>query len=209
MRHFNNTNTRSLESVNLLAKAPSRGFVEQVFLRVYQQRFDGFNNEFIELVAEQLQANDQLIIIEELLNTILYIIQYCVYYNFHEANQILESELFKSSSNNDENFIKLKQLMASTVEKYIDLWREQGINTQISLPKLIDMKWRVDISTASHVITKMSAPSVVVQLNVQHPSGTKQLMGPTQQVNFEMNRETLSTMLKGFGKIRDQLASIK
>ncbi|EFC44468.1 hypothetical protein NAEGRDRAFT_5651, partial [Naegleria gruberi] len=77
------------------------------------------------------------------------------------------------------------------------------------LPKLVDMKWRVDLSTASNVIQKMSAPSVVIQLNVQNPSKVVGVMPKTEQVNFEMDKETLSTMLKGLSKIRDQLASIK
>ena len=83
------------------------------------------------------------------------------------------------------------------------------MNTQIGLPKLVDMKWRVDLSTASNVIQKMSAPGVVIQLNVQNPSRVVGVMPKTEQVNFEMDKETLSTMLKGLSKIRDQLASIK
>jgi hypothetical protein len=34
-------------------------------------------------------------------------------------------------------------------------------------------------------------------------------MGKTETVNFELNAETLETMLKGMTKIKDQLASIQ
>jgi hypothetical protein len=67
----------------------------------------------------------------------------------------------------------------------------------------------VDIKTASHVSTRMAAPTVNVQLLVQNQPKNKGVMGKTETVNFELNAETLETMLKGMTKIKDQLASIQ
>ena len=211
-QQFNNTRTINLAPLLLLLQAPSKVFVEQVFVRTYQTRFDGFNFDFVESIADQLQQSQQAnyhLIIEELLSSVLHVIQYCVYYQYNSIEQILASELF---TNNDSSFTshdQLKRLVAGTVVKFHDVWKEQALNTQISLPKLVDMKWRVDLSTASNLIQKMSAPSVVIQLNVQNPSTMKGTMSKTEQINFEMDRETLSTMLKGLTKIKDQLSSIK
>ena len=212
MRHFNNTRTIKLTPLLLLLQAPSKVFVEQVFVRVYQTRFDGFNSDFVESVAEQLQQNQQVNyhdVIEELLSTVLHVIQYCVYHQLNTPEAILTSELFTDNDTSFTSHDNLKKLVAGTILKFYDVWKEQAINTQIGLPKLVDMKWRVDLSTASNVIQKMSAPSVVIQLNVQNPSKVVGVMPKTEQVNFEMDKETLSTMLKGLSKIRDQLASIK
>jgi hypothetical protein len=54
----------------------------------------------------------------------------------------------------------------------------------------------------------MAAPTVNVQLLVQNPPQKKGTMGNTETVNFELNAETLETMLKGMIKIKDQLSSI-
>ena len=45
-------------------------------------------------------------------------------------------------------------------------------------------------------------------LQVQASPTLVDVMAPTRSITFEMNRETLETMLDGLGKIRDQLASI-
>lgn len=212
MKHFNNTRTFSLSPLLLLLQAPSKVFVEQVFVRVYQTRFDGFNRDFVESVAEQLQQNQQpnyQVAIEQLLSAVLFVIQYCVYHQLNTPEQILSSELFTDNDPAFTSHDKLKQLVAGTVLKFHSVWKEQALNTQIGLPKLVDMKWRVDLSTASNLIQKMAAPSVVIQLNVQNPAVSTGVMPKTEQINFEMDKETLSTMLKGLSKIRDQLASIK
>ena len=43
---------------------------------------------------------------------------------------------------------------------------------------------------------------------VQEAQTQAEVLAPTRSIAFEMNKETLETMLDGLGKIRDQLASI-
>jgi len=45
-------------------------------------------------------------------------------------------------------------------------------------------------------------------VQVQEPLAQVDVLAPTKSITFEMNKETLETMLDGLGKIRDQLASI-
>lgn len=83
------------------------------------------------------------------------------------------------------------------------LWRHQ-----ISLPRLVETDWRVDVKTSSDRVARMSAPAVLVELTVQQPPERADIMPPTRHVAFEMNKETLDTMLDGLRRIRDQLASV-
>jgi hypothetical protein len=51
--------------------------------------------------------------------------------------------------------------------------------------------------------------NLIVQMDVQKSSEKKGIMKPMETITFEMNKETLEIMLKGLGKIRDQLSSMK
>lgn len=83
-----------------------------------------------------------------------------------------------------------------------------------SLPRLQGFDWRIDVRSASESVSNMIVPSVIVQMEVE-----KQKMGVSagsnsddgnnnRVVTFELNRETLETMLDGLIFVRDQLASI-
>lgn len=83
-----------------------------------------------------------------------------------------------------------------------------------SLPRLQGFDWRIDVRSASESVSNMIVPSVIVQMEVE-----KQKMGVSagsnsddgnnnKVVTFELNRETLETMLDGLIFVRDQLASI-
>lgn len=42
----------------------------------------------------------------------------------------------------------------------------------VSLPKLIDFDWRVDVKTSSNAISRMSMPTCIMQLQVSHRNTT-------------------------------------
>lgn len=46
-------------------------------------------------------------------------------------------------------------------------WQEAAMSQQVSLPKLEDFDWRVDIKAASDVMSRMSTPTVFVQMRVR------------------------------------------
>lgn len=71
------------------------------------------------------------------------------------------------------------------------------------------MKWRIDIKTSSNVVSRLGTSNVILQIKSQQTSEKKGEMGKIENIDFELNKETLETMLKGLSKIRDQLASIK
>jgi hypothetical protein len=77
-------------------------------------------------------------------------------------------------------------------------WKGEAARTQLSLPRLRALDWRVDVKTASGGAAGVGVPSVIVQLSVE----------PDQVVTFEMDKETLQALLSGLGKIRSQLAGL-
>lgn len=80
---------------------------------------------------------------------------------------------------------------------------------KVSLPKLVEAKWRIDIKTSSNVVSRLGSSNVILQIKSQQTPQKKGEMGKIENIDFELNKETLETMLKGLSKIRDQLASIK
>jgi len=87
-------------------------------------------------------------------------------------------------------------------------WRRETIQSHtISLPKLVDVDWRIDVKTASER-ARMSAPTVLVQLHVDQPPARVEEETQATRVTFELDRATLETMLEGLGRIRDQLNTV-
>eukprot|EP01080_Neovahlkampfia_damariscottae_P006314 gene6314-10321_t len=188
------------EVLSLLNSSPPQ-FLEQVFLRVYQTRLDGVNSSLIDSVSTQLDVDEKKGTV--LLETILEISKQAVYYNFSEKETILK--LFKNSQMSEE----LKENICQILLKHIPSWRDQTIQTQVSPPKLVDMKWRIDLQTSSDSISNLVNSNLIVQMDIQKCSEKQGVMKPMETISFEMNKETLEIMLKGLGKIRDQLSSMK
>ncbi len=55
---------------------------------------------------------------------------------------------------------------------------------------------------------RMSLPVCIVQLNVGGTTTRTDEIAQDRSVAFEVNRDTLETMLDGLNKIRDQLAAV-
>ncbi|KAK3592506.1 hypothetical protein CHS0354_013842 [Potamilus streckersoni] len=102
----------------------------------------------------------------------------------------------------------LRDLLCKTVLENLAKWREQAINNQVSLPRLVDFDWRVDIKTASDSVARMSVPTCILQLQIQHSPSKVGIVPDMSDVNVELSKETLDTMLDGLTKIRDQLSSV-
>lgn len=108
-----------------------------------------------------------------------------------------------------ENFHQnLKNLLTKIVLEHISTWRTEAQANQISLPRLVDLDWRVDIKTSSDSISRMAVPTCLLQMKIQEdPSlcGDKPCISA---VTMELSKETLDTMLDGLGRIRDQLSAV-
>ncbi|XP_025084933.1 COMM domain-containing protein 9-like isoform X2 [Pomacea canaliculata] len=78
----------------------------------------------------------------------------------------------------------------------------------ISLPKLVDFDWRVDVKTSSDAVARMSVPTCILNLQMEGNLEGRDSQTEWQSVNVELSKETLDTMLDGLSKIREQLASV-
>jgi COMM domain containing 9 len=87
-------------------------------------------------------------------------------------------------------------------------WREASVLQRPSLPRYVDVDWRVDVKTASDRVSRIAVPCCLVDIKVQdQPTSTSQVPA-TRQVEFELSKEALQTMLDGLGRIRDQLGAV-
>uniref|UniRef100_A0A8B9MQU1 COMM domain containing 9 n=1 Tax=Accipiter nisus TaxID=211598 RepID=A0A8B9MQU1_9AVES len=87
-------------------------------------------------------------------------------------------------------------------------WRNEAQASQISLPRLVDMDWRVDIKTSSDSISRMAVPTCLLQLKIQEDVALCGNSPVVSALTVELSKETLDTMLEGLGRIRDQLSAV-
>ncbi|PIK35519.1 putative COMM domain-containing protein 9-like [Apostichopus japonicus] len=108
-----------------------------------------------------------------------------------------------------DNFHKnLKELLSKIIAENLSNWRSRTISNQVSLPKLIDFDWRVDIKSSSDSLSRMSVPTCILQLKIQEDTTNTESVTGTQSLNVELSKEKLEAMLDGLGKIRGQLNSV-
>lgn len=212
--------TQRYDGLMHLLKAPSKQFVNQLFTRAFALRFEliGLLNReeddyapdplatttlsartFVQSAVSELSIKPNEAI--DMSRSVLAIITDSLYNKCTSSDDV--ERLFPTSFQ-----ANLRSLVAKVVAASISEWKEDTLNSMVSLPKLVDLNWRLDIKSASHTISRMTAPTVLVQMQVQQPAAQVGQLNSMQYVTFELNKETLATLLSGFGKIRDQLGSI-
>ncbi|KFZ60204.1 COMM domain-containing protein 9, partial [Antrostomus carolinensis] len=108
-----------------------------------------------------------------------------------------------------ENFHQnLKNLLTKIILENISAWRNEAQASQISLPRLVDLDWRVDIKTSSDSISRMAVPTCLLQLQIQEDVALCGNSPVVSALTVELSKETLDTMLEGLGRIRDQLSAV-
>ncbi|KFU89325.1 COMM domain-containing protein 9, partial [Chaetura pelagica] len=127
--------------------------------------------------------------------------RHVVYRGLRRAEDILS--LFPENFHHN-----LKNLLTKIILENISGWRNEAQASQISLPQLVDMDWRVDIKTSSDSINKMAIPTCLLQLQIQEDDAICGNSPVVSALTVELSKETLDTMLEGLGRIREQLSSI-
>ncbi|XP_051885193.1 COMM domain-containing protein 9 isoform X2 [Pristis pectinata] len=102
----------------------------------------------------------------------------------------------------------LKNLLTKIILENVASWRNEALANQISLPRLIDMDWRVDIKTSSDNINRMAVPTCLLQMKIQDDATVCRDKPTISTVSLELSKEKLDTMLDGLGRIRDQLSAV-
>lgn len=110
------------------------------------------------------------------------------------------------------------------LQAHLPAWRQAALGEQPSLPRLLDVDWRVDIKSASEQIDRMAVPTLLVSMRVEDaPAATAaaasvggaagaaeaDAAASGRVVAFELSKETLQAMLDGLTKIRSQVRVVR
>ncbi|ELR59911.1 COMM domain-containing protein 9 [Bos mutus] len=128
-----------------------------------------------------------------------------------EAEQLLQAlhRLTRLAVFLPENFHQnLKNLLTKIILEHVSAWRAEAQANQISLPRLVDLDWRVDIKTSSDSISRMAVPTCLLQMKIQEDPSLCGDRPSVSALTVELSKETLDTMLDGLGRIRDQLSAV-
>ncbi|XP_056332981.1 COMM domain-containing protein 9 [Danio aesculapii] len=184
-------------ALQLLLKAPSKDAVRQICTESFPN--GAFKTQsVVEKTANALSVSHKEAV--QLLTAFHTLSHHIVYHNLTSPEQILS--IFPESFHSN-----LKNLITKILLENSAKWRSEALANQISLPKLVDMEWRVDMKTASDSLSRMAVPTCLLQMKLQDTpciSG-----GPSEStVTMELSKETLDTMIDGLGRIRDQLSAV-
>eukprot|EP01096_Ripella_sp_DP13-Kostka_P005571 TRINITY_DN1902_c0_g1_i1.p1 TRINITY_DN1902_c0_g1~~TRINITY_DN1902_c0_g1_i1.p1 ORF type:complete len:207 (-),score=84.96 TRINITY_DN1902_c0_g1_i1:22-612(-) len=183
------------EGLGLLLKAPSKEKVNELITDMFAQRNNAHASE------EWIQSNMASLgtTLEEttkLGEGLRAAIKIALYYNYGDAevqNDLVSGAFHKA----------LKKLIGNIISYHMPNWRRQVISKQVGLPQLEEVDWRIDVKSASDLIGHMQVPTCLVNMKVNDTVQDK-----VSNVQFELSRERLQTVLDGLTRIRDQLAQI-
>ncbi|KAL1257837.1 hypothetical protein QQF64_011081 [Cirrhinus molitorella] len=185
-------------ALQLLLKAPSKDAVRQICTESYPAGASKCQL-VVEKTANALSVSHSEAI--QLLTAFHMLSHHVVYQNLTSPEQIVS--VFPESFHSN-----LKNLITKIILENSVTWRNEALSSQISLPKLVDLEWRVDMKTASDSLSRMAVPTCLLQMKLQDTPCISS--GPSEStVTMELSKETLDTMIDGLGRIRDQLSAVK
>ncbi|XP_070561888.1 COMM domain-containing protein 9-like [Ptychodera flava] len=188
------------EPLNLLLKANSKEFVLRLCEDAYLYR-DVIEcpKKVTENIAVTLSVQQNAA--KQMLRSLSSLIQCAIFEGCSDAASV--QALFPGDFHKN-----LRDLITKIIVENLPSWRNRSVNGQISLPRLVDFDWRVDLKTSTDTISRMSMPTCVLQLKVQDTPKQVDSVPEVSSLSVELSKETLDTMLDGLGKIRDQLNSV-
>ncbi|TRY94089.1 hypothetical protein DNTS_027318 [Danionella cerebrum] len=185
------------EALQLLLKAPSKDAVWQISKDSFRTGA-AKQQSVVDKTAEILSVSSNEAV--QLLTAFHALSHHVVYYNLTSPEEILS--LFPESFHSN-----LRSLITKILLENSAAWRNEAVSNQISLPKLVDLEWRVDMKTASDSLSRLAVPTCLLQMKLQDSScNTGGHSEPS--VTMELSKETLDTMIDGLGRIREQLTTM-
>lgn len=185
--------------LQLLLKAQSKAIVVNVCRETFLHRNGKVPDMVMASTAKTLDIQPSEA--SKLFSALMVLVKTVLYEGLTDTSSI--SALFPGDFHKN-----LKGLLSDIMAKNISEWRTQALNDQVSLPRLVNFDWRVDVKTSSDSAARMAQPTCIVQMKVEDNPQHRNQMPAVRSVNVEFSRETLDTMLDGLGKIRDQLSSV-
>lgn len=154
-------------ALNLLLKASDKKVVEKLFDTVFRNRFDDLsqiNTSFLDALELTPDETAELL---------------------QETRSVIKTALMNSPSSLDDIAGRLPSYMSSKplikmVTKILKgrmaVWREVASRSKLSLPRLVEFDWRVDLKTSSAQQLSMSKPTAIVNLLVRTNSHIAMLL---------------------------------
>ncbi|KAK2834609.1 hypothetical protein Q7C36_015310 [Tachysurus vachellii] len=183
-------------SLNLLLKAPSKDVVRQICTDSFTTRVHE-SQSVIDSTARALSVSSTEAM--QVLAAFHTLSHHVVFHNFTAPEQI--QSLFPATFHSN-----LKNLITKILLEQSATWRNEALSSQISLPQLEDLEWRVDMKMASDSVSRMAVPTCILHMKIQ--DGGSVSSKSKSSVTVELSKETLDTMLDGLGRIRDQLSAV-
>ncbi|XP_060015374.1 COMM domain-containing protein 9 isoform X2 [Lagenorhynchus albirostris] len=181
-----------------LLKASSKDVVRQLCQESFSSSALG-SKKLLDVTCSSLSVTQEEA--EQLLQALHRLTRLVVFRGLSSAEAILA--LFP------ENFHQnLKNLLTKIILEHVSTWRAEAQTNQISLPRLVDLDWRVDIKTSSDSISRMAVPTCLLQMKIREDPSLCGEQPSVSAVTVELSKETLDTMLDGLGRIRDQLSAV-
>ncbi|KAM6969785.1 COMM domain-containing protein 9 [Aplochiton taeniatus] len=184
-------------SLQLLLKAPSKDAVRQLCTDSFPLGAPA-SRRLAESTAETLAVSETEA--KQLLGALHAVSRHVLFHNLTSPEQVLV--LFPDSFHPS-----LKNLITKILLEQSPTWRNEALASQISLPRLKNMEWRVDVKTSSDSVSRMAVPTCLVNMQIEDPACSPGGES-SSSVTLELSKETLDTMLDGLGRIRDQLAVV-
>eukprot|EP01028_Stygiella_incarcerata_P002381 TRINITY_DN1444_c2_g1_i1.p1 TRINITY_DN1444_c2_g1~~TRINITY_DN1444_c2_g1_i1.p1 ORF type:complete len:184 (-),score=47.93 TRINITY_DN1444_c2_g1_i1:104-655(-) len=179
----------NFEVFNSLLQAPSKSFVDDLLQHV------ALDTQTTEFTSESAKAlNLSVPQMKTLCEELKRLIRFCLFEGVSDKRVI--AKLFPSDFHQD-----LKKLLCIVISRRFEEWNTADLKKIVSIPRLEDMEWTVTVPSASSEVAKISYPSILLHLKLK--DGEK-----SEDVEFELSKEALQTMLSGLGRIREQLSGI-
>mmetsp|Transcript_23915 Transcript_23915/g.26546 ORF Transcript_23915/g.26546 Transcript_23915/m.26546 type:complete len:193 (+) Transcript_23915:27-605(+) len=183
----------------VLLKAGKPDIIDGVLLDTFRYRKDGLSGQKSTqwqgtLGVTPREAKSLFASVEQLIRT-------CLYSNLDQATI---PTVFPKGFHP-----QLIKLLGKIIVRRLPEWKEAVMADLVGPPKLVDFDWRVDMKTSSNCLSRMKVPTVFVAMQLQESPQEKGVLPPMKEVQLELSKQALGTMLEGLGKIRDQLGAIK
>ncbi|XP_065070498.1 COMM domain-containing protein 9-like isoform X2 [Rhopilema esculentum] len=143
----------NFEQLNFLLKAPSKEFVKKLLQDCFAHINSTIPKGFSEKVASDLDVPEEDAIM--LIGSVSELIKMAVFEGAAGATEVFS--LFP-----DDFHKNLRELLSKIIADCMPNWRSDTINQQVSLPRLVDFDWRIDVKTGSS--GRPAAPSCLLQL---------------------------------------------
>jgi hypothetical protein len=105
--------------------------------------------------------------------SLMKIVHFAIFQLLESVNHVLSESLYESLA--PESIVeilpdalnqKLKILIAKIITHHLPTWRKEAIATQVALPRLQAVDWRLDLKNSCDQAPRISGPALFVQLKV-------------------------------------------